>query len=458
MKKLSVLFIISFLALSGCKTSGSASGSVISLDKAIEIAAQTIGGALSEGTTAAVINFSSPAPELSDYVIEELMGRLIRDGKLVVVDRANLELISGEMDFQLSGEVSDESAQAIGKKLGAQYIITGSLTALGDNFRFRMYALNVESAARKTATMETVRLDSGLEKLIPLAAPESAGKTNAKEKQSSSGASSSSSPSKAASPGTRVVSGGSIAGDFIRIPGGTFMMGSPLSEPLRQDDEVLHQVTVSSFLMKRYEVNQEEYEKVMGVNPSYAKGKNLPVEKVSWDDAIDFCNRLSEMEKLTPVYIRSGDLITWNAKANGYRLPTEAEWEYACRAGTTGPFSTGDNITTHEANYNGYRPYNDNARGSYMRTTMPVGTYPPNPWGLYDMHGNVTEWCWDWYADYNPAPQTDPHGASGGRRGRTGRGGSYSDGGAFQRSAVRFYGEASYRLDQLGFRIVKQIP
>jgi formylglycine-generating enzyme required for sulfatase activity len=349
------------------------------------------------------------------------------------------------MEFQLSGEVSDESAKAIGKKLGAQNIITGSLTAIGDNYRFRTYALDVESAARKTAIMETVRLDSGLENLVSL--------SNGKQSPSSPADPTPSSQPSSLSPPIRVVSG-----DFVRIPGGVFMMGSPESEPFRQDDEVPHQVTVSSFLIKRHEVNQEEYEQVMGVNPSYAKGKNLPVEKVSWDDAIDFCNRLSEMEKLTPVYTRSGDLITWDTKASGYRLPTEAEWEYACRAGTTGPFSTGDNITTHEANYNGYYPYNKNARGSYMRTTMPVGTYPPNPWGLYDMHGNVTEWCWDWYAEYNPAPQTDPHGATGGRRGRAARGGSYSDGGDDQRSAIRFYGEASFRLDQLGFRIVKQIP
>jgi formylglycine-generating enzyme required for sulfatase activity len=242
---------------------------------------------------------------------------------------------------------------------------------------------------------------------------------------------------------------------FARIEGGTFAMGSPAGEVLHQDDEVRHEVTVSSFFMKIYEVTQEEYERVMGNNPSHAKGKNLPVETVNWDEAIEYCNRLSESEGLSPVYSRSGDMVIWNTKANGYRLPTEAEWEYACRAGTKGPFYTGENLTTHEANYNGYRPYNKNAQGSYMNTTMPVGNYPPNPWGLYDMHGNVCEWCWDYYTAYSQSKQTDPQGASMSNRGRVARGGGYREGGGDQRSAVRFYGEASYKLSDLGFRVAR---
>jgi formylglycine-generating enzyme required for sulfatase activity len=129
-------------------------------------------------------------------------------------------------------------------------------------------------------------------------------------------------------------------------------------------------------------------------------------------------------------------LVTPNAGSNGYRLPTEAQWEYACRAGTTTPFSTGNNITTDQANYDGTRPYNDNPAGVYRARTMQVGSFAPNAWGLHDMHGNVWEWCWDWYDDYPSAAQADPSGAVfGGHRVR--RGGSWGYGGRYLRSAAR---------------------
>ncbi|GBU26780.1 serine/threonine protein kinase [Treponema sp. R8-4-B8] len=247
----------------------------------------------------------------------------------------------------------------------------------------------------------------------------------------------------------------SIPAGMVRIQGGTFTMGSPSSEPSRNSNEgPQHQVTVSSFYMGRYEVTQKEYQEVMGTNPSNFKGDNLPVEQVSWYDAIEYCNKRSQKEGLTPAYTRNGDNVTWNKNANGYRLPTEAEWEYACRAGTTTPFSTGNNVTTSQANYDGNYPYNNNAKGEYRQKTTAVGSFSPNALGLYDMHGNVREWCWDWYGDYTSGAQTDPMGASSGSY-RVLRGGNWNNYGMFLRSASRYGSYPYVRYYDIGFRLVR---
>jgi formylglycine-generating enzyme required for sulfatase activity len=218
---------------------------------------------------------------------------------------------------------------------------------------------------------------------------------------------------------------------------------------------VQHQVTISkAFYLGKYEVTQKEYEAVMGTNPSYFKGTNLPVERVSWYDAIEYCNKRSKREGLTPAYTRNGDNVTWNKNANGYRLPTEAEWEYACRAGTTTPFNTGSNITTDQANYNGNNPYNGNMNGRNRGETTEVGSFSPNKWGLYDMHGNVWEWCWDRYGDYRGGAQTNPDGAVSGSN-RVVRGGSWRDGAGGLTSAYRVNYYPGFRFDILGFRLVR---
>jgi formylglycine-generating enzyme required for sulfatase activity len=260
-----------------------------------------------------------------------------------------------------------------------------------------------------------------------------------------------------------------VPANMVRINGGTFAMGSPPSEPQRETNETQHQVTVNSFYMGKYQVTQKEYQEVMGTNPSGFKGDNLPVENVSWYDAVEYCNALSRKEGLTPAYTidksRSDSnnksesdtlrwAVTWNRNANGYRLPTEAEWEYACRAGTTTPFNTGNNITTGNANYDGNYPYNNNAKGTYREKTTAVGSCAPNQWGLYDMHGNVFEWCWDWYGSYASGAQTDPMGASSGSN-LVLRGGSGYDNGQYLRSANRSSLTPSYRGSDLGFRLVR---
>ena len=168
---------------------------------------------------------------------------------------------------------------------------------------------------------------------------------------------------------------------FVLISGGSFQMGSPESEAWRSADETQHHVTVSDFYMSRYELTQKEYEEIMGNNPSSFTGSNLPVESVSWLDAVAYCNARSEKECLAPAYKINGQEVTWDRSANGYRLPTEAEWEYACRAGTTTPFYMENSPSAEEANYYGHYPYQiedhyfsqgDLEAVSYTHLTLPT--------------------------------------------------------------------------------------
>ena len=243
--------------------------------------------------------------------------------------------------------------------------------------------------------------------------------------------------------------------EMIRINGGTFTMGSPLDEPGRGTYEVQHQVTVSAFYMGKYEVTQKEWYGVMGstllqqrdkANPEWSLGEeedNYPMYYVSWFEAVEFCNKLSRIEALTPAYTINGEKVTWNRNANGYRLPTEAEWEFACRAGTATPYSSGtsaDSAGWYSGN-SGNRPH-------------PVGEKQANQWGLYDMHGNVTEWCWDWYGPYPNGAETDPAGASFGSD-RVIRGGSASGMAQSLRSARRGNAAPTGQNFELGFRVAR---
>jgi eukaryotic-like serine/threonine-protein kinase len=190
---------------------------------------------------------------------------------------------------------------------------------------------------------------------------------------------------------------GGITIDMIAIPGGSFMMGSPSTEKERGDYEgPQHKVTVAPFFMGKYEVTQAQWRAVAGLakvnidlnpNPSRFKGDDLPVEKVSWYETVEACARLSRLT------------------GRDYRLPSEAEWEYSCRAGTSAPFYFGETITPDLVNYDGNYSYGAAPKGKFRGKTTDVGTFPPNAFGLYDMHGNVWEWCADpWHSNYNGAP------------------------------------------------------
>ncbi|MCX5831706.1 MAG: SUMF1/EgtB/PvdO family nonheme iron enzyme [Deltaproteobacteria bacterium] len=231
-----------------------------------------------------------------------------------------------------------------------------------------------------------------------------------------------------------------LGATFALIPAGTFTMGSPAGEPGRYDNETQHQVTISRpFYLQTTEVTQGQWQQVMGNNPSYFKkcGADCPVEKVSWNDVQEFIRKLNSMEG-----------------TDKYRLPTEAQWEYAARAGTQTPFSTGVCLATGEANYNGNYPLEGCTKGEYRQKTMRGGSFAPNAWGLYDMHGNVLEWVHDWYGNYPSGSVTDPEGPSSGS-GRVGRGGSWFYSARNIRSAYRDRDFPGYSYSFLGFRLLR---
>jgi formylglycine-generating enzyme required for sulfatase activity len=244
--------------------------------------------------------------------------------------------------------------------------------------------------------------------------------------------------------------GGGVALTMVKIPAGSFLMGSPEDEPERADAEgPQHEVTLGSFLMAQTPITQAQWRAVAGwqkvgrdlkPDPSKFKGANRPVEQVSWFDALEFCRRLSK---------RTGQR---------YGLPSEAQWEYACRAGSTTPFHCGATLTPELANYDCTYVYGNGPKGSYRKQTIDVASFPANAWGLHDMHGNVLEWCEDhWHESYNFAPGDDQPWlipAAAADEPRLLRGGSWSFLPGYCRSAYRDLVRPDDAYGLVGFRVV----
>jgi len=262
----------------------------------------------------------------------------------------------------------------------------------------------------------------------------------------------------------RVVNAGAVSSSMVLVNGGTFQMGSTTGSSYEQP---VHSVTLASFQIGKYEVTQTEWVATMGSNPSYFTGDlNRPVEQISWYDIMVYCNKRSIAESLTPCYTINGSTnptvwgtvptsnynATWDAAicnwtANGYRLPTEAEWEFAARGGNSSQGYT----------YSGSNTIGDVAWYSTnsSSTTHPVGTKLPNELGIYDMSGNVWEWNWDWYGSYSASAQTDPHGATTGSY-RVIRGGSYNYGGGCRVADRDGYDPFSWDYF-IGFRLARSL-
>ena len=260
--------------------------------------------------------------------------------------------------------------------------------------------------------------------------------------------------------------------DMLWCKPGTFQMGSPEDEKNHGMRETQHEVTLTQgFWLGKYEVTQAQWLKVMGghsgpnPNPSRFKGATLPLEYVSWNEVMKFCQKLTQNEKA------AGRL----PEGWAYTLPTEAQWEYACRAGTTTATAFGDSLSSKQANFDGNAPYGGASKGPLLKRTTEVGSYPANAWGFHDMHGNVSEWCHDWYGDCpsgstsDPVgPSIDPRVARGGTWAtkdasvtiptyrRVYRGGSWGYHGHVMRSAGRSKYPPHYRRDNLGFRLSLQ--
>jgi len=237
--------------------------------------------------------------------------------------------------------------------------------------------------------------------------------------------------------------GNGVTIDLVHIPAGKFMMGSNEYST----EKPIHEVTLQEFWMGKYAVTQKQWQAVMGNNPANFKGENLPVEKVYWHNAMEFCEKVSQKIR------------------KKLRLPTEAEWEYACRAGTNTPFHCGETIMTDLLNYNGNHPYGEAPKGQYRQKTVDVDCFYPNQWGLYQMHGNVWEWCLDdWHDDYSTKPVrlkqngNEPWGDvdinKNNYRSQPMRGGSWGSNARNCRAGNREWFNARYLYNDVGFRVV----
>jgi len=416
------------------------------LDEAVRQGVLHLQNSLGRGRRVQLVAVQSENREIGELVQRRLSERLVNNGWFVVVERDGeaLAAIEREMTRHLYMYVCEETELAIGRQLGAEFQITGRMTRLGQNWELYVFAVNVETAQRTTQrTVGNIRPDPSWSGLIPPPtaaqpgaqppAPPIFGRPPNRGQPPAAGQN----PS---SPAAQNPPPGFVRGGFVRVEGGVF-------RPEGSD----RYVTVGGFDMAAHPVTQGEWFEIMGTNPGRFRGENLPVETVSWFDAVEFANRKSLRAGLTPAYAivgsGAGRTVTWNRNANGYRLPTEAEWEFAARGGIVcrGNFAFpgsdfADDVAWHSRNSGG--------------STRRVGTLRPNALGLYDMSGNVWEWVWDPDGGRANADRTGPAGASAGSF-RVVRGGGWNGPLFAGNPAPRDRHLPSTARSDVGFRLVR---
>jgi formylglycine-generating enzyme required for sulfatase activity len=366
----------------------------------------------------------------AELLAQLLATELANSGSYAVFPRTRaIEKVMEEHRIERNGMTDPASMKAIGEAVNAQYVLAANVRKLGADNYFSASVLHIVEASQGQGTREKYQTVSDGLKLMPKIA--------------------------------QTLTGGAapvrnVPANMALVEGGTFQMGSTNGG---NDEKPVHTVTVKSFYMGKYVVTQKEWRDIMGTTVAqqrdmeerswtlYGTGDNYPMYYVNWYEAVEYCNRLSLKEGLVPAYRGSGDSITCDFNATGYRLPTEAEWEYAAKGGNKNFLSyeyAGGNSVDRVAWYD----------GNSGSSTHPVGTKQPNDLDLYDMSGNLWEWCWDWYERYSSGSQTDPRGASSGTH-RILRGGSWGNSAAGVRSACRANNSPSSRGSLMGFRLVR---
>jgi formylglycine-generating enzyme required for sulfatase activity len=366
---------------------------------------------------------------VSDFIAQEVEKK--SSTKVLFLEDIRAMLQSEGME-SLLGCFSDSCISQIGNVLGIDAVIVGGLGQLGNNYLFTLKMIDV--LRNNVTNRQSVRVTGDISRIldeIPTMVVNIVEKGALKAAVTAGGTA----PAEGPASDNKQASGAGAAPyreTLVWIKGGPFVMGSKSLEG-EPDESPPHTVQVHGFFIDKYEVTRDDYERAMGTNPSTAKGcGECPVDNVSWSDAQDYCTKV------------------------GKRLPTEAEWEYGCRAGTTTQFSFGNTLTSEQANFNGKYPYGGAPGGPYRERAVPAGSYKPNALNLYDMHGNVAEWCLDWYdpAYYGNSEKENPLGPREGKL-KVVRGGSWSQKAASLRSARRAGYNPTMKLNTIGFRCVK---